>query len=76
MRRRTLVKCAVLGTAIMATPAAAQAAGASSMARTSGRVAVNGVELYDEIHGEGVPGPIIPTIMACVRGKAEVFRRV
>jgi pimeloyl-ACP methyl ester carboxylesterase len=56
MLRRTLVKIVVLGTATMAAPALVQAEGESALAATtSDRVAVNGVELYYEIHGKGSP---------------------
>ncbi len=54
MHRRTLVKSVVLGTAALATPTI-QPKGESRMAVTSDRVAVNGVELYYEIHGAGSP---------------------
>ncbi len=55
MLRRTLMKYAALGAALLATPARAQIEGATPMAKTSDRVAVNGVELYYEIHGAGSP---------------------
>ncbi len=55
MLRRTLLKLAVLGAATAAPPIEAHAEGERTMPPTSARVAVNGVELYYEIHGEGPP---------------------
>jgi len=54
MHRRTLMKSVALGTALRAMPAAAQE-GETPVAQTADRVAVNGVELYYESHGEGSP---------------------
>jgi pimeloyl-ACP methyl ester carboxylesterase len=54
MHRRTLMKSVALGTALRFMPDAAQE-GETPVAQTADRVAVNGVELYYEIHGEGSP---------------------
>jgi pimeloyl-ACP methyl ester carboxylesterase len=57
MLRRTLITLIVMGTALVATPTPAQTAGGAttSTPASTARAAVNGVELYYEIHGEGSP---------------------
>ncbi len=55
MQRRTLMKLAVMGMALKTVPARAQTEGGPLVPNTSGRIPVNGVELYYEIHGEGTP---------------------
>lgn len=56
MPRRTLLTLAAAGALTLSTHAIAQTdAPTMSTANTTGRAAVNGVELYYEIHGEGAP---------------------
>jgi pimeloyl-ACP methyl ester carboxylesterase len=53
MLRRTLMKIVLLGSALVAAPVLAQSEGETSM--STGRIPVNGVDIYYEIHGEGAP---------------------
>ena len=53
MLRRNLLKIVLLGSALMAAPVLAQSEGDTSM--STGRIPVNGVDIYYEIHGEGAP---------------------
>ena len=83
MQRRSLMQYVSLGMALRATPAPAQTEGARSMAQTSGCVAVNGVELYFEIHGDGSPlvmlhGGVNPADMfgAPLAAMAETMRPI
>ena len=57
MRRRLRAALALAATLAIAAPAAAQEKGDTvpSTPTTTDRVAVNGVELYYEVHGEGSP---------------------
>jgi pimeloyl-ACP methyl ester carboxylesterase len=56
LMRRTLLTLAAAAALTLSTNAIAQTEGRTmSTANTTGRAAVNGVELYYEIHGEGAP---------------------
>lgn len=55
MLPRTLLAVAVAGAILVGLPVLAQGDPATSTPGTTDRVAVNGVELYYEVHGEGPP---------------------
>ena len=57
MRRRSFVTLAFAAAALVAAPVIAQTPGDSPMSTPSstGKVPVDGVEIYYEIHGDGPP---------------------